>query len=49
MSKMHHDNSSDLKEVAEVLKRVYGVCNSVLNTLFNGWIWSWACHLKICD
>jgi hypothetical protein len=32
MSKMHHDGSSDLKEVAEVLKRIYGVCNLVLDT-----------------
>lgn len=30
MSKMHHDDSSDLKAVAEVLKRLYGVRDSRL-------------------
>lgn len=32
MSKMHHDDSSDLKMVAEVLKTVYGVRDIVLFT-----------------
>lgn len=35
MSRMHHDDSSDLKVVEEVLKRVYGVCTLVLQTLFS--------------
>ncbi|XP_024360110.1 hexokinase-1 isoform X2 [Physcomitrium patens] len=30
MSKMHHDDSSDLKVVAEVLKRVYGIQNTTV-------------------
>jgi len=34
MSKMHHDNSSDLKTIAEVLKRVYEVRDSVPWTIY---------------
>lgn len=30
MSKMHHDDSSDLKTITEVLKRVYGIQNTTV-------------------
>jgi hypothetical protein len=49
MSKMHHDDTSDLKLVAEVLKRVYGVRTSVVPTLSNDISASWACHLQLDD
>lgn len=35
MSKMHHDDTSDLKTIAEVLKRVYGVRDSFLPTFYH--------------
>lgn len=47
MSKMHHDDSSDLKMVAEVLKRVYGVRASVVSTLSNDRSIFWALYFEL--